>query len=138
MKKLLFYLLRNKKLQKCKCKFKMKKFVQNREFDFSEENIKSLSESIYELKKTMRKVGTSIGSKELNNILASAMKNDFESFRIYALSNELFGGAGALWELYCGNDKIQVEFQNRFEKFCIELKKNGIKNSRVNEILKSI
>lgn len=110
-------------------------FKRHKTFDFSDENIESLSESIVELKNILSKVGTSIGSQELNNVLASAMKKDSESFKKNTLTNELFGGAGALWELYCGDDNLQDEFDKGFKKFCLELKKIGINNGRVNQVL---
>jgi hypothetical protein len=110
-------------------------FNRHKSLNFSDENIESLSKTITELKNILSKVGTSIGSQELNNVLSSAMKKDSESFRKNTSTNELFGGAGALWELYCGNDSLQTEFENGFKNFCIELKKIGIENSRVNQIL---
>tara|TARA_Y100001001_G_scaffold109125_1_gene106879 strand:+ start:1529 stop:1894 length:366 start_codon:yes stop_codon:yes gene_type:complete len=115
--------------------FKMSIFKKHRTLDFSDENIKSLSESIVNLKSILSKVGTSIGSQQLNNVLASAMRKDSESFKKNTLTNALFGGAGALWELYCGDDDLQNEFDKEFKKFCLELKKIGINNGRVNQVL---
>lgn len=113
-------------------------FNRHKAFDFSDENIESLSVSVTELKDVLRKIGTSGGAQQLNNVLASAMKKDSESFRKYVLTNELFGGAGALWEIYCGNDELQAEFENRFKNFCMELKKIGIKNGRVNQVINGL
>lgn len=112
-------------------------FNRHKKFDFSDKNIESLSESVIELKSLLREIGTSIGLQTLTNILASAMKKDSESFKKYTLTNELFGGSGALWELYCGNNKLQAEFQNRFRKFCKELKNIGINSRRINQIIKN-
>lgn len=69
--------------------FKMSIFKKHRTLDFSDENIKSLSESIVNLKSILSKVGTSIGSQQLNNVLASAMRKDSESFKKNTLTNEM-------------------------------------------------
>ena len=111
-------------------------FNRNKQFDFSDKNIESLTESVIELKSILREVGTSIGLQALTNILSSAMKKDSNSFKKYTLTNELFGGSGAVWELHCGNNKLQTEFQNSFRKFCLELKNIGINNQRINQIIK--
>ncbi|MET1259882.1 hypothetical protein ABV409_11080 [Flagellimonas sp. DF-77] len=113
-------------------------FKKHKNLDFSDENIESLSESVVDLKNILSKIGTNIGSHELNNVLASAMKKDSKSFKKSILTNELFGGAGALWELYCGDDNLQNEFDKRLKNFCLELKKIGISNARVNQILNGL
>ncbi|XCF07515.1 hypothetical protein ABI125_06570 [Tamlana crocina] len=110
-------------------------FTRNKELNFSEENIESLTKSVTELKDLLTKIGTSLGQQELTNVLASAMKKDSVLFKKYVLTNELFGGAGALWELYCGNDNLQSEFQNKFNNFCRDLIKIGIKNRRIKQVM---
>lgn len=116
----------------------MNLFNRHKDLDFSDKNIESLSESVTELKSILRETGMSTGLQELTNILASAMKKDSKLFRKYILTNELFGGTGALWELYCGNDNLQTEFQNRFRKFCMELKNIGINNRRINQVINGL
>ena len=111
-------------------------FIRNKDLNFSEENIESLTKSVTELKNVLTEIGTSLGQQELTNVLASAMKKDSILFRKYVLTNELFGGAGALWELYCGNDKLQTEFQNKFNGFCQDLISIGIKNRRIKQVIK--
>ena len=113
-------------------------FTRNKDLNFSEENIESLTKSVAELKNVLAEIGTSLGKQELTNILDSAMKKDSKLFRKYVLTNELFGGAGALWELYCGNDKLQSEFQILFIKFCGDLKSIGIKNQRIEQVIKGL
>ncbi|CAM4320387.1 hypothetical protein [Zobellia nedashkovskayae] len=110
-------------------------FTRNKELNFSEENIESLTKSVTELKIVLNEVGTSLGQQELTNVLASAMKKDSKLFKKYVLTNELFGGAGALWELYCGNDKLQSEFQNKFNGFCKDLIRIGIENRRIKQVM---
>ena len=115
--------------------FKMNIFTRNNDLNFSEENIESLTKSVTELKNVLTEIGTSLGQQELTNVLASAMKKDSKLFRKYVLTNELFGGAGALWELYCGNNKLQSEFQNKFNEFCQDLISIGIKNRRIKQVM---
>jgi hypothetical protein len=115
--------------------FKMNIFTRNKDLNFSEENIESLTKSVIELKSVLTEIGTSLGQQELTNVLAFAMKKDSKLFRRYVLTNVLFGGSGALWELYCGNDKLQSEFQNKFNSFCRDLIKIGIKNRRIKQIM---
>ena len=114
----------------------MRIFNRNGNLDFSEAKVHSLSESILDLKNLLNEIGTSIGSQELNNVLAAAMKKDPELFKKYVFTNELFGGSGALWEIYCGNEGLQEEFNKRFVRFCQDLKNIGIKSFTINRIIK--
>ena len=111
----------------------MNLFTRNNQLNFSEKNINSLSHSVTELKDVLAKVGTGLGQQELTNVLAAAMKKDTKLFKKYALTEALFGGAGALWELHCGDDQLQSEFQNKFNNFCKDLINIGLKNRRIKE-----
>lgn len=111
-------------------------FTRNKELNFTDENIESLTNSVTELKDVLTKIGTSFGQQELTNVLASVLKKDTKLFKKYVLTNELFGGAGALWELYCGNDKLQSEFQTKFNQFCQDLITIGIKSGRIKQVMK--
>ena len=113
----------------------MKLFTRNSQLNFSEENITSLSKSVTELKEVLTKVGTGLGQQELTNVLAAAIKKDAKLFKKYVLTDALFGGAGALWELHCGGDQLQSEFQNKFNKFCEDLIKIGLTNSRITKAM---
>ena len=110
-------------------------FTRNKDLNFSEKNIESLTKSVTELKSVLTEIGTSLGQQELTNVLASAMKKDAKLFRKYVLTNKLFGGAGALWELYSVNDKLQSKFENKFNGFCNDLINIGIKNRRIKQIM---
>ncbi|WP_421804210.1 hypothetical protein [Flagellimonas sp.] len=110
-------------------------FKRNKELNFSDENIESLTKSVTELKSVLDEIGTSLGQQELTNVLASAMKKDSQLFKKYVLTNELFGGAGALWELYCGDEKLQSKFQNKFNSFCRDLIKIGVENRRIKQVM---
>lgn len=118
--------------------FIMKIFDRNKRLNFSDENIESLSESILVLKDVMMEIGVSNSSNELNSILASAMKKNSKSFIKHTLTNNLFGGSGAIWEIDCRNDILQAKFEKRFVNFCMELKNIGINNDRINQVIKSL
>ncbi|WP_111684163.1 hypothetical protein [Winogradskyella tangerina] len=107
----------------------------NKELNFTEENIRSLTKSVTELKDILTKIGTSLGQQELTNVLASAIKKDSKLFKKHVLVNELFGGSGALWELNCGNDNLQSEFKNKLDNFCRDIIKIGIKNHRIRQVM---
>ncbi|WOD42162.1 hypothetical protein [Hwangdonia lutea] len=113
-------------------------FTRNKYLNFSEENIESLTKSVAELKNILTEIGTSVGQQELTNVLESAMNKDSKLFKKHLLTNELFGGAEALCEFYCGNDKLQSEFQTLFLKFCEDLKNIGITNRRILQVIKGL
>lgn len=113
-------------------------FGKKTKYDFSDEKISNLTESIIDLKDISGRIGTSIGFLELNNILSAAMKKDPKAFRKATQNNELFGGMGALWETYSRNPDLQSEFDLKMKRFCIILKSIGLRNNRVNQIAKSL
>ena len=61
-------------------------FKRNKELNFSDEYIESLTKSVTELKSVLDEIGTSLGQQELTNVLASAMKKDSQLFKKYVLT----------------------------------------------------
>ena len=102
-------------------------FSSKSEIDFSDKNIERLYDTIANLKDTLREIGTSIGSQELNNLLSSSLKKAQNSFKKYANSKELFGGPGSLRDLECQNANLQSKLNQQFEKFCQALQDFGLK-----------
>ena len=101
---------------------------------FSEENIQSLEQSIIELKAFLAEEGFNSYNQTLTNILAAAYQKDDKKFRNFVETNELFGGAGALWEISIRDNSKQQMFHRYFANFVISLKKIGIKNCRIKQI----
>jgi len=54
------------------------------------------------------------------------------------ISRELFGGAGALWEIYIEKPTEYKKFNNQFTEYVDLLTRMGIKNGRVKQIRKTM
>jgi len=111
-------------------------FLQKRPLDFSDENVTALNKAITELKEILHEIGFSHSQLELNNVLAAAMKKDEDLFKKRVFTREFFGGSGAMWEFESMNPLLQPKFEKRFLQFCLELKNIGIRNSRINQVIK--
>jgi hypothetical protein len=101
---------------------------------FSEENIQSLEVSIIELKAFLAKEGFNYYNQILTNILAAAYQKDDSKFRNFVDTNELFGGAGALWEIDIRDQSKKRIFHKYFSSFINSLKQIGIKNRRIKQV----
>ncbi len=102
--------------------------------DFSSKKIESLQENITQLKNVLSEAGFDYYNSRLTNILAAALQNDEQKFRKYAIDNEIFGGAGALWEIAIFDEKLRERFEKYFAGFVNDLKKIGLKNKRIDQI----
>jgi hypothetical protein len=90
------------------------------------------------LRETLQNNGFSSYNFRLSNALAAAQIGDEIKFRELVISNEIFGGAGALWEIYI-DDKFEYEkFNAQFSNYIEALIKIGIRNKRVISTGKSI
>jgi len=110
----------------------------NTEFDFSDEKVYALEESVSKLKEILSKAGFDSFNQSLTNILSAASKRDDEKFKGFSLTNELFGGSGSLWEIWIGNEQQQHEFEERFVDFVNNLKNMGLRNRRMSQVLEGV
>ncbi len=106
--------------------------------DFSEENISELTLKSDLLGQTLIDNEMGFYVDYLSQIrLAADNKNDAE-FKKLVISPELFGGAGALWEIYINNSTEHQKYKIQFSEYVELLIKMGIRSRRVNQIRKSI
>jgi hypothetical protein len=107
-----------------------------RPLDFSDDNLIRLSRLTNSLGDTLIKAGYGFYVDLLSQITLAAEQHDEEKFRKYVISKELFGGSGALWEIWIEDKDLRKTFDNQFCHFVDILKEIGIRNERVNQIRK--
>jgi hypothetical protein len=102
--------------------------------DFSNDNVERLTAITDALGDTLIKAGFGVYVDQLAQIRLAAERHDKESFEKQVINNGLFGGAGALWEIWINDKQLQKNFDKRFCDFIDHLKRMGINNSRVNQV----
>ena len=108
-----------------------------RPIDFSNENIERLTKFADELGDTLIKTGFDLYVDFLSQIRLAAERHNEEEFKKLVLRRELFGGAGALWEIWIEEENLRIKFEKQFCDFVDLLKLMGIRNGRVNQARKS-
>jgi hypothetical protein len=110
----------------------------NLPIDFSEQNVSELTRKSDLLGQTLIDNGLGFYVDYLSQIrLAADNKNELK-FKKLVISRELFGGAGALWEIHIENQIEYKKFNKQFTEYIDLLKRMGIKNGRVNQIRKTM
>lgn len=102
--------------------------------DFSSENILELNSTINKLYDIILSAGFEVYVDLLLQIKESAKEKDQEKFKNLIINQSLFGGAGALWEIWIESDDIRVQFEKQFCHFVDVIKKMGIKNNRIEQV----
>lgn len=85
-------------------------FKKAQPIDSSFIHVQKLSAAIDALATTLREAGLSFNINQLHQIKSAAINEDEETFKKLVISRELFGGNGALWEVYIGDDELQNIF----------------------------
>ena len=112
--------------------FKKKKLP----IDFSKKKVSELTKKSDLLGQTLIDNGFGFYVDYLSQIrLAADNKNEIE-FRRLVLGNELFGGSGALWEIYIENQNEYNKFNKQFSEYIELILLMGINNGRVKRIKK--
>jgi len=111
-------------------------FKRDQPLNFSGPQIQSLGEIIDSLATTLRDAGLSFYINQLHQIKSAAANEDEETFKKLVISHELFGGSGALWEVYISDAELQNIFYHQFRHFVIQLQVMGIRNQRINQTKK--
>lgn len=106
--------------------------------DFSDENVSELTLKSDLLGQTLIDNGFGFYVDHLSQIRLSADKKNESEFRKLVISRELFGGAGALWEIYIENPTEYKKFNKQFSEYVDLLTRMGIKNGRVKQIRKTM
>lgn len=112
--------------------------MQEYNINFLEEDVRKLSNLIEELNNILINTGFGTFIDTLNQIRLAAENKDETNFVKNIINNTLFGGAGALWEIYIENVKIRKEF---VEKFCVlidHFKKMGIEDNRIDQVRQTL
>ena len=105
---------------------------------FSDKNLLELTQKSDLLGQTLIDNGLGNYVDHLSQIrLAADNKNESE-FKELVLSRELFGGAGALWEIYIENPTEYKKFSTEFSEYITLLTRMGISNGRVEQIRKTM
>ena len=112
-------------------------FRKDRKIDFADENIEELSKLTIELGDTLIRANLGIYVDYLSCIRLAAEQHDIETFKKKVISRELFGGAGALWEIWIEDKQLRRTFNEQFCEYVDLLKKMGIRNERINQVRKS-
>jgi hypothetical protein len=107
-----------------------------RPLDFSDDNVKQLATFTDTLGDTLIKAGYGFYVDHLSQIKLAAERHDEQGFKQYVVSRELFGGAGAMWEIWIEDKELRIKFESLFCQFVDLLKKIGISNGRINQIRK--
>lgn len=106
--------------------------------DFSDENISELIQKSDRLGQILIDNGLGFYIDYLTQIrLAADNKNESE-FEELVIRRELFGGSGALWEIYIENPTEYKKFNKLFTEYIALLTKMGIRNGRVRQIQKTM
>lgn len=108
-----------------------------RPIDFSNDNIERLTKFADELGDTLIKTGFGLYVDILSQIKLEALRHNEEEFKKLVISRELFGGAGALWEIWIEEEHLRIKFEKQFCDFVDLLKLMGIRNGRVNQVRKN-
>lgn len=102
--------------------------------DFSDENVAALTKLSDQLGDTLIKSGFGFGVDHLSQIRLAADRHDNEEFKKLVISRELFGGSGAIWEIWIEDKQLQSQFNRQFCDYIDLLKTMGIRNGRVNQV----
>jgi len=106
--------------------------------DFSDVNVSELTLKSDLLGQTLIDNGLGFYIDHLSKIRLSADKKNEAEFRKLVISRELFGGAGALWEIHIENPTEYKKFNKHFCEYLDLLTRMGIRNERVKQIRKTM
>ena len=110
-------------------------FRPNQTLDFSDSNFEQLSKSISNLQETLATAHFfDPYVPYLDQVLNTARIKDSETFKKLVVSNELFGGSGALWEIYINDSSLDKRFKTYFTAFIESIEKIGINNKRIRQV----
>lgn len=107
-------------------------------YDFSDDKVDELRETINELREILMKAGFNSYIYSLIKVLSAAEQSDSHKYKSSVETNDLFGGAGALWEIYIPDKKLMKNYHNVFYNFILQLEKIGVKNKRIKQVLNGL
>lgn len=102
--------------------------------DFSDEKRSKLDYSIESLKQTLIYAGFNCYADQLVKIQEALEKKDSHSFRHQLNCRVLFGGFGAMWEIWISDKVLMARFEKQFREFLDNLEEVGVKNNKIEQI----
>jgi|GEM_PF-3237343 len=108
------------------------------QINFSEKNITRLMNSSDLICEILIKNQMVFYADYLSLINLSAKKKDEAEFKNLIISRNLFGGSGALWEIYIENKDEYNRFNKLFCEYIDVITQMGIKNKRIMQIRKTM
>ena len=102
--------------------------------DFSDKNVSELTLKSNLLGQILIDNGLGFYVDHLSQIRIAADNKNESEFKKLVISRELFGGAGALWEIHIENPIEYKKFNKHFTEYIDLLTRMGIKNGRVKQI----
>ncbi len=104
--------------------------------DFSELNVQELTLKSDLLGQTLIDNGLGFYVDYLSEIRIAAENKNESEFRKLVISRELFGGAGALWEIHIENQTEYRKFNSQFCDYLDLISKMGIKHRALRQTRK--
>jgi hypothetical protein len=102
--------------------------------DFSDEKVALLSKLTDQLGDILIKSGFGFYVDHLSQLRIAAENEDKVKFERLAFCPELFGGSGALWEIWIEDNELRRAFEKEFCRLVDHLKDLGIKNERIDHV----
>lgn len=104
--------------------------------DFSDEKLGRLAQSIERLRCTLVSAGFACYAEQLARIGDTLERKDSHSFREQVNCRVLFGGFGAMWEIWISDKMLMSQFERQFRAFLDNLEEVGIRNEKIQQIRK--
>jgi len=104
--------------------------------DFSDKKLERLSNSIEKLRCTLASAGFACYAEQLARISDTLQRRDSHSFREQVNCRVLFGGFGAMWEIWISDKMLMAQFEKQFRAFLDNLEDVGIRNEKIQQIRK--
>ncbi len=108
--------------------------ISDKPIDFSEDNVENLTKIIDDLGDTLIKASFGFYVDHLSQIRLASERHDSVYLKKLVICAELFGGSGAMWEIWIKDDELRREFNIYFCQFVDILKKMGIKDGRIDQV----
>ncbi len=102
--------------------------------DFSDEKLVRLSCSIDSLRQTLISAGFNCYAEQLLKIKYASERKDSQSFREHLNCRVLFGGFGAMWEIWISDKVLMSRFERHFREFLDNIEGIGFRNNKIEQI----
>ena len=115
-----------------------KKNKQGKQLDFSDENVKKFAVISDLIGDTLINSGYGYFVDYLSQIRLKVEEHDSEGFVKLVLSNELFGGAGSLRDIWIEEEALRSRFEKEFTEYLNLLITIGLDDKRIKSEIKIV